>query len=70
MRIRERRIIFEVLRTVLIVPAASRRSLNVAYREEDGCKPKKKKKIKKKSRKIDTRPVDDGSEKMYRQRIR
>ncbi|XP_073245339.1 DNA excision repair protein ERCC-6-like isoform X3 [Porites lutea] len=51
-------------------PAASRRSLNVAYREEDGFKPKKKKKIKKKSRKIDTRPVDDGSEKMYRQRIR
>lgn len=51
-------------------PAASRRSLNVAYREEDGLKPKKKKKIKKKSRKIDTRPVDDGSEKMYRQRIR
>lgn len=51
-------------------PAASIRSLNVAYREEDGFKPKKKKKIKKKSRKIDTRPVDDGSEKMYRQRIR
>ena len=51
-------------------PAASKRLLNVAYREEDGFKPKKKKKIKKKSRKIDTRPVDDGNEKMYRQRIR
>ena len=50
--------------------AASKRSLNVAYREDDGYKPKKKKKITRGRRKAGTRPVDDGNEKMYRQRIR
>ena len=48
-----------------------KRSLNVAYTEEDSLKPKKKrKKTKMTRRRADTKPVDDGSEKMYRQRIR
>ncbi|XP_068760439.1 DNA excision repair protein ERCC-6-like isoform X1 [Montipora capricornis] len=51
--------------------AMSKQSLNVAYREDDALTPKKKKKtIKKARKKIDTKPLDDGSEKTYRQRIR
>ena len=49
---------------------ANKHSLNVAYKEDDGLKPKKKKKIKRGQRKGGTKPVDDGSEKIYRQRIR
>ena len=49
---------------------ASKSSLNVAYREDDAFKPKKKRKIKKRGRITQTKPVDDGSEKIYRQRIR
>lgn len=49
--------------------AARKRSLNVAYREEDSLKPKKKKRTKKTGRRGD-KPADDGSEKMYRKRIR
>lgn len=51
-----------------------KRSLNVAYVEEDSLKPKKKKKKKKTNqmtrRRYDNKPVDDGNEKLYRQRIR
>ena len=51
--------------------AMLKQSLNVTYREDDAVTPKKKKKKKWKARKIgDTKPVDDGSEKVYRQRIR
>jgi len=45
-------------------------SLNVVYREEDSPKAKKKKRTNKSVRRTDCRPVDDGSEKVYRQRIR
>lgn len=47
-------------------------SLNVVYREEDSPKTKKKKRTtcNKSVRRTDCRPVDDGSEKVYRQRIR
>ncbi|KAL9956256.1 hypothetical protein ACROYT_G037709 [Oculina patagonica] len=48
---------------------ARKRSLNVAYREEDSLKPKKKKRTNKAGRRGD-KPADDGSEKMYRKRIR
>lgn len=50
-----------------------KRSLNVAYVEEDSLKPKKKKKKKTNQmtrRRYDNKPVDDGNEKLYRQRIR
>ncbi|XP_029202787.2 DNA excision repair protein ERCC-6-like [Acropora millepora] len=50
-----------------------KQSLNVTYREDDALTPKKKKKKKKRktARKMgDTKPLDDGSEKVYRQRIR
>ncbi|KAJ7362006.1 DNA excision repair protein ERCC-6 [Desmophyllum pertusum] len=49
---------------------AKKRSLNVAYREEDSLKSKKKKRTRKMGRRLDTGPVDDGSEKIYRNRIR
>lgn len=49
---------------------ARKRSLNVAYREEDSLKPKKKKRTNKTGRRGDRKPVDDGSEKIYRKRIR
>lgn len=49
---------------------AKRRSLNVAYREEDSPKPKKKKRTNKTVRRGDRKPVDDGSEKIYRKRMR
>ena len=45
-------------------------SLNVVYREEDSPKAKRKKRTNKSARRADCRPVDDGSEKVYRQRIR
>ena len=45
-------------------------SLNAVYREEDSPKAKKKKRTNKSVRRTDCRPVDDGSEKVYRQRIR
>lgn len=45
-------------------------SLNVVYRGEDSPKAKKKKRTNKSVRRTDCRPVDDGSEKVYRQRIR
>jgi len=45
-------------------------SLNVVYREEDSPKTKKKKRTNKSVTRTDCRPVDDGSEKVYRQRIR
>ena len=48
-----------------------KQSLNVTYREEDAVTAKKKKKKRKTARKMgDTKPLDDGSEKVYRQRIR
>mgnify|MGYP000362121676 CR=1 FL=1 len=49
-----------------------KQSVNVTYREDDAVSPKKKKKKKRKTaRKMgDTKPLDDGSEKVYRQRIR
>ena len=48
-----------------------KQSLNVTYREDDAVTPKKKKKKRKTARKMgDTKPLDDGSEKVYRQRIR
>ena len=51
---------------------AKKRSLNVVYRGEDSPKAKKKKRTNnlKYVRRTDCRPVDDGSEKVYRQRIR
>lgn len=49
---------------------AKKRSLNVAYREEDSLKSKKKKRTRKMGRRLDTGPVDDGNEKIYRNRIR
>lgn len=50
--------------------STSKHSLNIAYREDDACRPKKKRKTKKGKMKTRTRPIDDGSEKIYRQRIR
>ena len=50
--------------------ATVKRSLNVVYREVDGFKPKKKQKIKKRGKESCTKALDDGSEKVYRQRIR
>lgn len=47
-----------------------KRSLNVVYREVDGFKPKKKKKMKRRKKETCTKALDDGSEKVYRQRIR
>ena len=48
-----------------------KQSLNVTYREDDAVTSKKKKKKRKTARKMgDTKPLDDGSEKVYRQRIR
>ena len=49
-----------------------KQSVNVTYREDDAVSPKKKKKKKRKTaRKMgDTKPLDDGSEKVYHQRIR
>ena len=48
-----------------------KKSLNVSYREDDAVTPKKKKKKRKTARRMgDTKPLDDGSEKVYRQRIR
>ena len=50
---------------------AKKHSLNVVYRGEDSPKIKRKKKRTNKAvRRTDGRPVDDGSEKVYRQRIR
>ena len=50
--------------------STSKHSLNIAYREDDACRPKKKRKTKKGRMKTSTKPLDDGSEKIYRQRIR
>lgn len=49
---------------------AKRRSLNVTYKEEDSPKTKKKKRTNKTVRRGDRKPVDDGSEKIYRKRMR
>lgn len=60
----------EIVSTKAGKQTTRKHSLNVVYREEDSPKVKKKKRTNKSVRRTDCRPVDDGSEKVYRQRIR